>query len=70
MARVEAKKWIKCKTYGQIRYAKGKYYKFILINVNNMPVKVAFECNENGSLTEDSLTRLEKIKDEGKLYLY
>ena len=70
MARVKERTCIKCKTDGQIRYAKGKYYKFILVNVNNVPIKVAFECNENGSLTEDSLTRLEKIKDEGNLYLY
>lgn len=68
MARIKDKTtWLKCKTDGQIRYAKGKYYKFILVNINGMPVKVAFECEEDGSLTEDSLDKLKKIKDEGKL---
>lgn len=60
--------WIKCKTDGKIRYSKGKYYKFILVNIHNTPVKIAFECEKDGSLTEKSLDRVKKLRDEGKLY--
>lgn len=60
--------WIKCKTDGRIRYADGKYYKFIWIDLHGMPVKVAFECEKDGSLTEKSLEKVKELRDEGKLY--
>lgn len=60
--------YLKCKTDGKIRYANKKYYKFIVLNIGNTPVKVAFECEKDGSLTKESLDKLKKLKDEGKLY--
>lgn len=60
--------YLKCKTDGKIRYADGKYYKFIFVKLHDMPVKIAFECKKDGSLTEKSLDSLKELRDEGKLY--